>query len=276
VSRRAHRRLRRAGAGAPAPPRDPRVDCHADTKTCLNGRVSRAPSRPLGFARAFPALAAVAAAACVSPVSISIGRIDTLDPALADCVQTGAPSPAWRRVAVLPFGGDPAHRRPAEELVAVELRRRTPLQVASPFPTQRALLARGPGGVAEDAERWALAYLEAPVGAVPREELRGIARVLAADALVLGRIAPFGLSADLVVVDGASGDAVAAVRRAGGARAAELGLHDLAMDSTARASRTSSGSSGAPAGRVPRLPARSGARRRRGERREVYAIPRAP
>lgn len=196
--------------------------------------MSRAPSRPLGFARAFPALAAVAAA-CVSPVSISIGRIDTLDPALADRVQTGAPSPAWRRVAVLPFGGDPAHRRPAEELVAVELRRRTPLQVASPFPTQRALLARGPGGVAEDAERWALAYLEAPVGAVPREELRGIARVLAADALVLGRIAPFGLSADLVVVDGASGDAVAAVRRAGGARAAELGLHDLAMDSTARA-----------------------------------------
>ncbi len=192
-----------------------------------------APPHRDGIVRAsFAALIAALSACAVVPPGIRAA-----DPDATDRVAARAPPAGWKRVAVLPFGGDPAHRRPAEELVALRVQRSTNLELLTPFAMQRSNRSRGLDASAAlaDADRWAAAYVEAPAAGPPRDELRALAKEVAVDALVLGRVAPGGASVDLVLVDGASGDAVAALRRAGSARAAGRGIHELAMSSTERA-----------------------------------------
>jgi hypothetical protein len=158
-------------------------------------------------------------------------------PETLDRVTTRTPPAGWRSLAVLPFGGDPAHRRPAEELVAMRLRRAGPVSVVAPFAIRSAFPGGGldAGRAIQDADRWATAYLHAPGEEQPRRELRDLARKLGVDALVVGRVQPGGAMADLVLVDGSTGEAIAAVKRAGDASAASRGIHELAMNATGRA-----------------------------------------
>jgi hypothetical protein len=175
----------------------------------------------------------VAALSSCAPV---VPGITTSSPYSTDQTAVRAPPSGWERIAVVPFGGAAAHRRPAEELVAVKLAAAVPLALVPPFRVERACRLRDDVSVAPAAvERWVQAALGAEGQAVPRDELRALAAALAADALVLGRVEPGGAFADVVLVEGASGEPVAAVRRAGSPWAAQRGVHELAMSSTARA-----------------------------------------
>lgn len=193
--------------------------------------------------------AGLAACAAVPP------GIRTADPVATDRVVVRALPPGWKRVAVLPFAGDPAHRRPAEELVAVSLQRSTHAVVVPPFAIQRWFRwsAEQSEAALADVERWARAYLDPPEAGVPHEETRAVARRIGADALVIGRVEPGGGAADLVLVDGVTGEGVAALRRAGSRWAAERGVHELAMSSTERALADLVTVLGTPAGQVPHV-----------------------
>lgn len=175
----------------------------------------------------------VAALSSCAPV---VPGITTSSPHSTDQVAVRAPPPGWKRIAVVPFGGAAAHRRPAEELVAVRLHAAVPLGLVPPFHVERSCRGRDDVSVAAaDVERWVRAALEPGQEPAPRDGLRALAAVLGVDALVLGRVEEGGASADVVLVEGASGEPVAAVRRAGSAWAALRGVHELAMSSTARA-----------------------------------------
>jgi hypothetical protein len=198
-----------------------------------------------------PGLAAIAAVLCACAM-VPPG-IRAADPSATDRAAVRAPPPGWKRVAVLPFAGDPAHRRPAEELVAVTLQRSTHLALVPPYAVQQWFRWSPDQAAAAlpDVDRWVQAYLEPPGAGVPRDELRALATRVAAEAIVIGRVSPGGAAADLVLVDAATGEAVAALRRAGSARAAQSGVHELAMSSTERALQDLVAVLQTPPGRVP-------------------------
>ena len=176
------------------------------------------------------AIAAGLSACAVVPPGILIAR-----PEFIDRIQVEAPPPGWKRLAVVPFGGDPAHRRPAEELVAVTLVRYVPFAVLGPFPLRRHLGDGPASGLLAEAGSWAHALADPSGAEISRDRLRRLALDSGADALVLGWLAPGGASAELVLVDAGSGAPVAALRRTGSASAAERGVHELAMSSTQEA-----------------------------------------
>lgn len=176
-------------------------------------------------------LLALLAGCAHAPPGIATAKASETDRAF-----TTARPDGWRRIAVIPFGGDPAHRRPAEELVAVSVWRMGALATVMPFAIEAAARSTPRGAPALEPEAWSRAYLQPDgEGGPPREAVRAAAAWLAADALVLGAVASGGSSADLVLVDGGSGEAVLAVRRAGSAWASQRGVHALAMSSVERA-----------------------------------------
>lgn len=162
--------------------------------------------------------------------------LQAADPRSTDRFAARAIPSQWRMVAVLPFGGAPSHRRPAEELVAAVVQRSSRVAVVPPFRVALAARREGapPDAAALRADAWVSAYAD-PSATHPRADARETAARLGVDALVVGRVAPGGAAAELVVVDGRSGDAIATLRRAGSASAVMLGVHELAMSSTRKA-----------------------------------------
>jgi hypothetical protein len=203
------------------------------------------------------ALAAFALAACVA---VPPG-IRAADPEKTDRVALRTRPPGLARIAVLPFGGLPAHRRPAEEWVAVQLARSSGSIVLGPWAVARWYRAGvgEPAALVADVEAWTRAYRlrfegmdddpDAPPP--PREEIRKLAAALGADAVVLGQLIDGGDVAELVLVDGTTGDAVAVLRRAGERAAADLGIHELAMSATDRALQDVFAVLRTPAGQTP-------------------------
>jgi hypothetical protein len=200
--------------------------------------VSR-PARP----RAAALLGVLAAlAGCVRPASGLVRGIRTEDPLVVDRVEVKGPARAWRRLAVLPFDGAAAHRRPAEELAAVTLRAELRRDVLGPFAAARA-------AAEETASR-------APAAPLDPAMARALAARLGVDALVLGTVEPGGAVARLVLVDAATGEPCASIRRAGAWRAALRGRHELAMASTRRALEDLVAVLRTPAGTIPSVPLR--------------------
>jgi hypothetical protein len=202
---------------------------------------TRNPRRTWAAAVALPVVACLA---CVLP-----------GPALRPDRVLAEPRPApWKRIAVLPFGGAPDLRRPASELLALRLREQDRVAVMPPLAVDR-LLERSPVAGGAGAERpweaWvaACAAAEAPLapGASrpPPADVRALAAALGADALVAAtvvhsrtwrvRLLQLGAVVDLVLLDGASGEPVAVLRRRGDSSAASWGAHELAMDAANRA-----------------------------------------
>jgi hypothetical protein len=173
-------------------------------------------------------LAAALSACAAVPPGISVA-----DPATTDRVFARELPRGWSRMAVLPFAGDPAHRRPAEEYVTVRVRQATRLAVITPYAAQRFL--ESSRAAPFDADGWTAFYFAPPPAVPPPDALRAFAKALAVDAVILGRVAPGGASADLVLVDGASGAPIAVLRRAGSPGASEAGVHELAMNAVGRA-----------------------------------------
>jgi hypothetical protein len=244
--------------------------------------------KPVDCARYAPLLALAAALSACAAVPPGIR---TEDPETADRVDVRALPLGWRRVAVVPFGGDAAHRRPAEELVSLELARSTRFGILRPYAFQQwhRRVSGDAAALAASVDRWMGAYLpeeatDAPElphqdlraianaagadaldlarvapdaaaagPALPRDELRTLAKAAGADALVLGRVLPGAAVAEIVLVDGASGEAVAILRRAGSRYASETGIHELAMSSTSRALDDLLEVLRTPEGQVPRV-----------------------
>jgi hypothetical protein len=157
-------------------------------------------------------------------------------------VAAHAPPAAWRRIAVLPLGGPPQHRRPCEELLALRLAEQTSFVIVPPFAVRRAVVRGvGPDGAAPPWAALALDPADRPAPAPA--DVRELARALGVDAIVAGAIAsgasapterasaadpavaplapsvlgePVGLlgipGVDLVLVDGSTGDVVAVER----------------------------------------------------------------
>ena len=91
-------------------------------------------------------LALVPCLACVMP-----------GPAFRPDRRLARPHPAaWKRLAVLPFGGAPDLRRPAAELLSVRVREQDRVAVVGPFAVERALAAPG-GPPPEKWEAWVAA-----------------------------------------------------------------------------------------------------------------------
>ncbi len=161
-----------------------------------------------------------------------------MEPDATDEVEVTPPPRAWRRIAVLPFGGAAPHRRPAEEWVAHRLRRETTLEIVSPVAVRAALAPPEDASLLEVATGW---EREEIGGELPllrdgtRADAAALARRTGADAVVIGRVHFGGCAADLALVDVESAVAIATVRRAGGSWAARDGVHALAMGSTDRA-----------------------------------------
>lgn len=167
-----------------------------------------------------------------------------------------SPVPAgWRALAILPFGGDAAFRRPAEELAGLRLRDATTLGLKRPYAIRRWLVEQdGPDGAEaalQAASRWSAEAVERR--ALPADEVRALAARLQVDAVVVGAIAVGGRSIDLALVDGATSAPVAAVRRGGSDWAADLGPASRSADATTRALDALAVALRTPAGAVPAI-----------------------
>lgn len=160
------------------------------------------------------------------------------------------PNPGtWKTVAVLPFGGEAALRRPAEEWVAIRLREQAAVGVMPPFAVGGALAAASAlpspaAGWFGEVEGWTSAWADAaspaaPPGVPGKDRVRALADALGADALVLGAVTTSRNSdgkalapvpaVDLLLIDTGTGDAAAFVRRWGDAALGEPGMHACAM-----------------------------------------------
>jgi hypothetical protein len=145
------------------------------------------------------------------------------------------PTDRWfQTVAVIPFNGDAAARRSAEEVAALGLREQARVAIVPPFRVTRILdaaLASGSldAGWRATIDAWLLAAEGRPsAGAVDATALfRSLGTLLGADALVIGnvrRLDPSDFSrfarsesavSNVVVVDGSTGAAMAHVRTVG-------------------------------------------------------------
>lgn len=177
------------------------------------------------------------------------------DPFAANRTQVRTMPSGWRNLAILPFGGDPAFRRPAEEQVALELRAATPLGLMRPYAAHRWFLAQGGPTEAEAvvvlAGRWSDAAAEGRE--VPADEVLALAGRLGVDALLLGASGAGGWWTQLALFDGATGAPVAAVRRGGSNWAADDGPVGRSEDATRRALVDMARALRTPAGEVPAL-----------------------
>lgn len=192
--------------------------------------------------------AALAMTACI-PRSVLRGG----DPYASDHAMAGWMPAGWRTVAILPFGGDAALRRPLEELAWARLRSATSLELRSPYQVRRAVLARDGAAGAEALVQAAAAWSSDALAASgpPAEEVRALAARLGVDALLIGAAAERGT--DLALLDGATGATVAAVRRGGSNWAAARGPAERAADGAARALTAMAIALRTPPGRVAEL-----------------------
>ena len=204
-------------------------------------------------------------------------------------VAAHAPPAAWRRIAVLPLGGPPQHRRPCEELLALRLAEQTSFVIVPPFAVRRAV-ARAGAGADGAAPPWAALVLDPADRPAPAPaDVRELARALGVDAIVAGAIAsdasapaeraeraaaadpavspvvpivleePVGLlgipGVDLVLVDGSTGDVVAVERWRESASAWIRSRRDPALHATACAGADLLAILRTPPGEAPGRPA---------------------
>lgn len=188
-------------------------------------------------------------AVAVAWFAASLGCLPRGLPAVPDYSFSRPVPRAFRTVAVVPFCGDEALSRPAEEAVAHRLREQQAVGVMAPFQVGRALDASS-----KDEWRRAVQQLVKTVEAgepstpLPPElpaSARGLAAALGADALLFGTVSRGGAVivasgpiqealAGLLLVDGASGEAVAFVFRTSTPAPARVGIHEAAMDAAIR------------------------------------------
>jgi hypothetical protein len=164
----------------------------------------------------------------------------------------------FEAAAVLPFGGDPALRRPAEEVAALALGEQRRVPITPPLPVSRTLAqaaaaGRLPADWRQAVDAWLLDIeARAAPGHFARPPLdvavlRSLGAALGADVLVAGRVRRldpnhFGgllppaseiAVSTLVLVDVPTGEARAVVRSLG-AHAWTLGVHESAAEATRR------------------------------------------
>lgn len=184
----------------------------------------------------------------------------------------------YRAAAVLPFGGDPALRRVAEESAALGLREQVRVPVTPPFRVGRVLdRAAGDGTVAADwreaLDAWLLTVgkgsaAEGSARPVPDAvaTLRALGTALGADVLIAGtvrRLDPthFGEGpwmfpgsevavSTLVLVDVHSGDTTALVRSLGHSTW-NLGVHESSAEAARRGAAVLRAYLATPPGNLP-------------------------